>query len=84
MAGPLTGYRIIELAGHGPGPFAGMMLADMGAEVLRIDRAEEVRDGGRAPSNEVVSVRGRRSVGVDLKVDEGREQCCGWSSRPMP
>ena len=36
--GPLTGYRIIELAGIGPGPFCGMMLADMGAEVIRIDR----------------------------------------------
>ena len=36
--GPLKGYRIIEIAGIGPGPFAGMMLADMGADVIRIDR----------------------------------------------
>ena len=36
--GPLTGYKIIELAGIGPGPFCGMMLADMGAEVIRVDR----------------------------------------------
>jgi alpha-methylacyl-CoA racemase len=38
MAGPLSGVRIIEMAGLGPGPFAGMMLADHGAEVIRIDR----------------------------------------------
>ena len=42
MAGPLTGYRIIEIAGIGPGPFCAMMLADMGADVIRIDRAERV------------------------------------------
>ena len=39
MAGPLTGYRIIEIAGIGPGPFAAMLLADMGAEVVRVERA---------------------------------------------
>jgi len=39
MAGPLSGYRIIEMAGIGPGPFAAMLLADMGAEVIRVDRA---------------------------------------------
>ena len=38
MAGPLTGYRIIEIAGIGPGPFAAMLLADMGAEVVRVER----------------------------------------------
>ena len=40
MAGPLTGYRIIEIAGIGPGPFAAMLLADMGAEVIRVERAQ--------------------------------------------
>ena len=49
MSGPLTGYRVIELAGIGPGPFAAMMLADMGADVLRIDRAQSVR--GPAPDD---------------------------------
>ena len=39
MAGPLSGYRILELAGIGPGPFAAMMLADMGAEVVRVERS---------------------------------------------
>ncbi len=72
MAGPLTGYRVIELAGIGPGPFAGMMLSDMGAEVLRVDRADSVRDGASPPLWDVVG-RGRRSVGVDLKHPQGRE-----------
>lgn len=72
MAGPLTGYRIVELAGIGPGPFAGMMLADMGAEVLRVDRPQSVgRDDSQADGD--VLGRGRRSVAVDLKRPEGRE-----------
>lgn len=72
MAGPLSGYRIVELAGIGPGPFAGMMLSDMGAEVLRVDRAQSVRDGAGIPAADVLS-RNRRSVGVDLKHPDGRE-----------
>ena len=44
MAGPLAGVKIIELAGIGPGPFCGMMLSDMGAELLRIDRANAKRN----------------------------------------
>jgi alpha-methylacyl-CoA racemase len=70
MAGPLVGYRVVELAGIGPGPFAAMMLSDMGAEVLRVDRADAV--GQPAPLWDV-NARGRRSVGVDLKHPEGRE-----------
>ena len=46
MSGPLTGYRIIEIAGIGPGPFAAMLLADMGADVMRVDRAQSVRGAG--------------------------------------
>jgi alpha-methylacyl-CoA racemase len=72
VAGPLAGYRIIELAGIGPGPFAAMMLSDMGAEVLRIDRAESVHDGDAPPLWDV-NARGRRSAGVDLKHPRGRE-----------
>ncbi|HMC39584.1 MAG TPA: CaiB/BaiF CoA-transferase family protein, partial [Acidimicrobiales bacterium] len=72
MSGPLDGFRIIELAGIGPGPFAGMMLSDMGAEVVRVDRAQSVRDGGGRPLADVLG-RGRRSVGVDLKHPDGRE-----------
>ena len=45
MPGPLSGIKVIELAGIGPGPFCGMMLSDMGAEVLRVDRAQSVRPG---------------------------------------
>jgi len=72
VAGPLKGYRVVELAGIGPGPFAGMMLADMGAEVLRVDRAAAVREGASPPFADVLG-RGRRSVGVDLKHPEGRD-----------
>ncbi len=71
MAGPLAGCRIIELAGIGPGPFAAMLLSDMGAEVLRVDRAAAVGAEG-APLWDV-NARGRRSVGVDLKHPEGRD-----------
>jgi alpha-methylacyl-CoA racemase len=72
MTGPLHGFKIVELAGLGPAPFAGMMLSDMGAEVLRVDRAQAVREDGRPSSNEIVLGRGKRSVGVDLKHPEGR------------
>ncbi|MEM1436761.1 MAG: CaiB/BaiF CoA-transferase family protein [Pseudomonadota bacterium] len=65
--GPLAGYRIIELAGIGPGPFCGMMLADMGAEVIRIDRPVK----GDARSQKDVLLRNRRSIAVDLKEPDG-------------
>jgi alpha-methylacyl-CoA racemase len=62
---------MIEFAGIGPGPFAAMMLSDMGAEILRIDRAQYVMGGDPAkPSLELLN-RGRRSVGVDLKHSQG-------------
>jgi alpha-methylacyl-CoA racemase len=65
--GPLAGVRILEIAGIGPGPFAAMVLADMGAEVLRIDRAQNVSPKpGEVPPGDLLN-RGRRSVGVDLK-----------------
>ena len=72
MSGPLTGYRVVELAGIGPGPFAGMVLSDLGAEVLRVDRAGSVRPGAGADPTDVLG-RGRRSAGVDLKHAGGRE-----------
>ena len=72
MAGPLAGVKVIELAGIGPGPFCGMMLADMGAELLRIDRAGDVRDPPTGPRADILA-RGRRSVGVDLKQPDGVE-----------
>ena len=71
--GALDGVRVIELAGIGPGPFCGMMLADQGAEVSQVDRSSAVRGGdpARPPGN--VNGRGRRSIGVDLKSPEGVE-----------
>jgi len=71
--GPLNGIRILEIAGIGPGPFAAMMLADMGAEVLRVDRASSVRGGDPANPPLDPLARGRRSVGIDLKSPEGVE-----------
>ena len=67
MPGPLTGVKVIELQGIGPGPFCGMMLSDMGAEVLRIDRAANVGADTAGLRQGDVLARGRRSVGVDLK-----------------
>ena len=72
MAGPLQGLRILEFAGIGPGPFCGMMLADAGAEVLRIDRADRAGSPASASVATDVLGRGRRSVALDLKRDEGR------------
>ena len=71
--GPLTGVRVVEMACIGPGPFAGMLLADMGADVVRVDRPD--RAGGRRSDAEshLVLDRGRRSVAVDLKHPDGPE-----------
>ena len=71
--GPLAGVKIIEVAGIGPGPFAAMLLADMGADVIRVDRSVQVTGGDPAlPPGDVLN-RGRRSIGVDLKSPEGVE-----------
>jgi len=73
MAGPLQGYRVIEVAGIGPGPFCAMMLADMGAEVIRVDRSVEVKSTlPDKPAFDVLT-RGRRSVALDLKHSDGVE-----------
>ncbi|WP_281940562.1 CaiB/BaiF CoA transferase family protein [Micromonospora sp. AKA38] len=68
--GPLTGVRVIELAGIGPGPFAAMMLADLGADVVRVDR---VGGGGFGAFPGDLLNRNRRSVALDLKHPDGRE-----------
>ncbi|WP_037955897.1 CaiB/BaiF CoA transferase family protein [Streptomyces sulphureus] len=67
MAGPLQGVRVLEFAGMGPGPFAAMLLADMGAEVIRLDRPGRTDAGAAAASAPNPVLRGRRSVAVDLK-----------------
>ena len=69
MAGPLAGLRVIELAGIGPGPHAAMILGDLGADVVRVERPPKF--GGGAAKDTML--RNRRSVTVDLKSSEGRE-----------
>lgn len=71
MAGPLNGVRIIEIAGLGPGPFAAMMLADHGAEVIRIDRPGGGVLGPAVRVEKDILSRSRKSVALDLKQPEG-------------
>lgn len=83
MTGPLTGVKVIELQGHGPGPFAAMVLADLGADVIRVARASDVAraaaaeapygDGPRVGGHRKLDLvtRGRRSIAVDLKHPDG-------------
>ena len=71
--GPLTGLRVIELAGIGPGPFCGMMLSDMGAEVIRVDRPDPRTDSPRRSRPRDILTRNRRSIVIDLKTPEGVE-----------
>jgi alpha-methylacyl-CoA racemase len=72
VAGPLSGIRILEIAGIGPGPFAAMMLADMGAEVVRVERAQAVREGASGAHWDVM-LRSRRNVALDLKNRDGAD-----------
>jgi alpha-methylacyl-CoA racemase len=75
MAGPLKGVTVIELAGIGPGPFAGMMLADMGARVIRVDRKPTAGGSGveALMRNDSTVDRGRESIAVDMKSPRGIE-----------
>jgi alpha-methylacyl-CoA racemase len=68
--GPLSGVKVVEFAGIGPGPFCGMLLSDLGADVVRIDRK-----GGRGGAPSDVTARGRRSVAMDLKQPAAIEAC---------
>jgi len=68
--GPLAGVRILEFAGIGPGPFCAMLLADMGAEIVRIDRAAGQGSPITGDARLDVSARGRKSLGLDLKKPE--------------
>jgi alpha-methylacyl-CoA racemase len=70
ITGPLAGCRVIELGGIGPGPFAGMLLADLGAEVVRVDRPERLADADAGGPTDVTN-RGKRSVLLDLKHSAG-------------
>ena len=82
--GPLAGFRIIEMAGIGPAPFAAMLFADMGAEVVRVDRRETTDLGipGREPKFDVLH-RGRRSIAVDVKAEPAAMSSSGSWPRPM-
>ena len=70
--GPLDGVRVLEIAGIGPVPFCGMLLADMGAEILRIDRPDPGLRSERNPRHDLLS-RGRRSAAVDMKRADGAD-----------
>lgn len=73
MSGPLEGYKVIELAGIGPAPMCAMMLSDMGAEVVRVDRLADAGLGISLPKKFNYLGRGRKSIAVDLKNPEGIE-----------
>ena len=72
-SGPLVGYKVIELAGIGPNPMCAMMLADMGAEVIHVDRVTDSGLGIHVDPKYMLLNRGRRSIAVDLKQPEGVE-----------
>lgn len=78
--GPLDGLRIIELQGIGPGPFCAMMLADMGAEVIRVDRTGAAGGLPRAERYDTLA-RGRRSIRLDLKSPRGIDILLGMVER---
>ena len=80
MAGPLAGVKVVELVGIGPGPFAAMLLADMGADVVRVHRVQSV-ERGFDPGGVPIMDRNRRSIGVDLKHPEGVETVLGLVER---
>ena len=71
--GPLAGLKVLEVGGIGPGPFCAMLLADMGAEVVRIDRLEPSDGGSPVDRRFNLLMRGRRSVALDLKKPEAIE-----------
>ena len=81
MSGPLAGTRVVELVGLGPGPFCGMVLADLGADVLRVDRVDAAQavDRQRPATNPMH--RSKRAVGLDLKSPDGVETFLGLVER---
>lgn len=81
QAGPLAGLRVVELAALGPGPHAAMVLADLGADVVRVERpAGRALQIGEYGATDAV-LRGRRSVALDLKTDDGRAQVLALAER---
>lgn len=74
--GPLAGLRVLEIAGIGPGPFCGMLLADLGADVVVVDRIAAAADALDLGDTQIAN-RGKRSVAVDLKSADGVETVLG-------
>src|SRR5271165_7488546 len=81
LSGPLAGVKVIELAGIGPCPFGAMVLADLGADVLRVERAAAVPTQRPAGKSWDLLQRGKRSIGVDLKHPAGVELVLGLVER---
>src|ERR1700730_7627543 len=79
MAGPLDGLRVVELASIGPGPHAAMILGDLGADVVRVERPGPL--GGTPKASRDATQRNRRSVAANLKTDEGRDLVLGVISK---
>jgi alpha-methylacyl-CoA racemase len=77
--GPLDGIRILEVGGIGPNPFAGMLLSDMGADVIRLDREAGAGFGQSGPSDP--SLRNRQTLSVNLKTDSGRALAMALAER---
>ncbi|HVR93579.1 MAG TPA: CoA transferase, partial [Casimicrobiaceae bacterium] len=76
--GPLAGFRIVEMAGIGPAPFGAMMLSDMGADVIRIDRTHRPNDVEfLSKGRQGATLRGRRTIAVDLKQPGAAEAVLG-------
>jgi alpha-methylacyl-CoA racemase len=81
VMGPLQGFRVIEMAGLGPAPFCGMLLADMGADIVRIDRIGDADLGIKRDPRFDLPSRGKRSVAIDLKAAAGRQAALTLISR---
>src|SRR5256885_16907333 len=81
MAGPLAGVKLLELEAIGPAPFAGMLLADMGADVLVVERPGSSGLGLKPERWYDVMLRGKRSVTLDLKSSSGAEAALDLISR---
>src|ERR1044072_8241604 len=79
--GPLAGVRVLEFEAIGPGPFAGMLLADLGADVLVVDRPADSDLGLKRERWYDVMMRGKRSVTLDLKAKNGTETALQLISR---
>ncbi len=81
MSGPLAGLRVVELVGQGPGPYGSMILADLGCDVIAVERPEAVAKANTTRPASSPMMRGKRSVAIDLKAAEGTEQLLALTGR---